>query len=366
MKQKESEENVYTIEELDQNGQLTGHRFSFTGGKILPLSYEALEKQISNEPGKLSIVLENVRVIESAHKKVNQGSIISFNTDLSTNRSFNSFCLVEQGWLPLGLPIDVDAILLPDKSTISTIVHRFNPSKSGAHKSGDIIEFLREKPIRINPSLFAIEGNIRAALSDEEVEQQLDEAYDKITRTLPKAILFPKDQSGLEGVKGVLKESMIGFENKSKFLMEVAPMINGPISDRRKIRLWNEVLEISRKHDIRKDSILMLVVLSIISIPQCKSPAHGIIKPSQSYDKESAYNALSDLRALDIFMNMMSFFPHEKIVFCTNDKALALFWTGIHASNFIREGTHGRYTLRPIDKVIQTCDLDLFKDLTSP
>lgn len=57
---------------------------------------------------------ELIDAMQAETKLRQHGGDVPFSAELSTNYSFNSFCLVEQGWLPLGLSIDVDTILLPD------------------------------------------------------------------------------------------------------------------------------------------------------------------------------------------------------------------------------------------------------------
>lgn len=47
-----------------------------------------------------------------------------------------------------------------------------------------------------------------------------------------------------------------------------------------------------------------------------------------------AYNALADLRSLEVLMHLFALFPNERLLLCTGDKDLALFWAGIRASDF--------------------------------
>ena len=51
-------------------------------------------------------------------------------------------------------------------------------------------------------------------------------------------------------------------------------------------------------------------------------------------------------------MGLYAMFPQERIHFCTADRALALFWTAIQASNFERRGSGFTFDLEPIDALL--------------
>lgn len=358
LEKKDLNEIGYTIELTDSDGQLTGQKLTCTGGNIRPLKYADLLVQIAGLPGKLPIAWDNAKVLESDHANARPGDRTSFTTYLNSNFSCNTFCLVENGWLPLGLAVPTDIILLLDNCTTT----RLNPSSNTKRIHPDFIDFLRDRPIRINPSLYAIEGNQKATLSNTQIEERLREAYDKIARQLPKAILIPKDMAGLEGVKGIIKESNVNFSKKQHFLVKVAPKLNGEVTNDRKGAVWSEILDLAAQHKVPTDSLLMVLLLTMVSV-QKNSPGYKIIKPGQQYTMENAYNALSDLRALEIYMTTLGYFPNEKVAFCTNDKNLALFWVGIQPNGFVSEGNHCRYKLNPVPELLNDTDIPLFRSL---
>lgn len=74
-------------------------------------------------------------------------------------------------------------------------------------------------------------------------------------------------------------------------------------------------------------------------MPNGSSPASRVLKFCPTYTKGDAYNALSDLRALEILMCLFGQFPNQNLMLWTSDKNLALFWVGLNASNFaFRDG----------------------------
>jgi hypothetical protein len=68
---------------------------------------------------------------------------------------------------------------------------------------------------------------------------------------------------------------------------------------------------------------------------------------------------LADLRSLEILINMFAVYPQERIMFCTGDKNLALFWAGMRVSGFAWTGEQVRYTLSPVDALLPNVSPEL-------
>lgn len=72
----------------------------------------------------------------------------------------------------------------------------------------------------------------------------------------------------------------------------------------------------------------------------------------QPYTAEVAYNALADLRALEVLMSLFALFPGQRIMLCTGDKDLALLWSGIRASDFAWADGHVSFKLSPVEDLL--------------
>lgn len=59
-----------------------------------------------------------------------------------------------------------------------------------------------------------------------------------------------------------------------------------------------------------------------------------MLKFDNQYTRADAYNASADLRSLEILMYIFALFPDQRVMLCTADKSMALFWVGLQASNF--------------------------------
>jgi len=113
------------------------------------------------------------------------------------------------------------------------------------------------------------------------------------------------------------------------------------------------VLAIAAESGVPMASLVVLAALSAVSVPNGKSPAKRLLKLNQpDYTEEDAYNALADLRSLEVLMHLFAMFPEEKILLCTGDKDLALFWAGIRASGFTMENGCFAGQLSPVEAML--------------
>lgn len=150
----------------------------------------------------------------------------------------------------------------------------------------------------------------------------------------------------------MLEESRADFERKQAFLLEVAPALANPISFRLMADRWAEALAAADRHGVRRTSLVVLAVLSSIVVPNSASPAKKLLKFGPGYDEGDAYNALADLRSLEILINLYAVYPDERPALFTGDKALALFWVGIQAHSFRRTGEGVSFDLAPVVELL--------------
>lgn len=214
------------------------------------------------------------------------------------------------------------------------------------------MDFFSGEGIRINPLLYALEGNLQKNPTPEVIEQQLKEVFAALRSALPQAELVPSDRSSLQGVIGIVHDTHVSMGRKQEFLMRLAPKLQTPTSACKKALLWDEVLTMAQDCGVTKNSLVVLAALSSISVPMGKSPAKRLLKLTADYSPKHAYNALADLRSLEILMCLFALFPDQRLMLCTGDKDLALFWAGIGASGFAWTGRHPSFKLSPVEALL--------------
>ncbi len=330
----------------------TGRSAAFAGIEFLPLQFaDLVDKKLSSEVV-IPLRWERAKVIESNIPGITVDTFSRGNTTLVSPFSARAIGLVKGGWLPSGLAVQNDMVVMPDRCIISDLKGRFCGGTKKNESDKDFLDLLAGRGTRINPLLYAIEGNLRRNPTPEIIEQQLNEAAAALRSALPEAELVPGDRGGLEGAIGIVRDTQVSMARKEEFLMRLAPKLHAPTSAGKKALLWDETLETARVCGVVKNSLVVLAALSAISVPNGKSPAKRLLKLSREYSTENAYNALADMRSLEILMGLFSLFPEQRLMLCTRDKDLALLWAGMRASDFAWCGDHATFTLSPVDELL--------------
>ncbi|MEH6387154.1 MAG: hypothetical protein V7772_04670 [Pseudomonas profundi] len=354
---------VWIFHEQDAEGLLTGRTTVFEGVELQPLTYADLAniKKLDG-PIKVPLSWSGARIIESNIPDLSVDDLANIKTTLESPFTNMAIGLVRGGWLPSGLALRDNMVVMPDRCTISDLAERFRDGQKIRH-GDDFLDLFQGKTVLINPGLFAMEGNKRQLPTSEQVAEQWAEACKKIRAALPEAQLTP--DSAVQGIVGLLDEMREHMARKIQFLCQVAPVLQSPISRRRRPQVWRELLEIAQRCGLPRNTLVVLAALSIACVENGAGPAKRLIKPSSKYSAGDAHNALADLRALELLLHFYARFPQEKIMLCTGDKNLALFWAGMRASGFVC-GNNGSvsYTLSPLDALLPRVTPDLWEAYT--
>lgn len=303
---------------------------SFVSVDFKPLGYKQLADARLHLPITVPLDWTNARVLETDVPGLDIDGYARGHAMLESVFSSTTVSLQRGGWLPSGLALSRHRVtVLPDRNVVGQIKARYEGGTVVA-STQDFLDVLNDLDVRINPMLFAMEGNGRKLPAPSVVESQLNEAVDLVGKALPKATLVVGDGS-LAGALGMLEEARADFDGKQAFLLEVAPGLAKPTSFRLMPDRWAEALAAADRHGVRRSSLVVLAVLSSIVVPNSGSPAKKVLKFAPGYNDGDAYNALADLRSLEILINLYAAFPDERPAIFTADKALALFWVGIQA-----------------------------------
>jgi len=342
---------VMKFAELEgQNGQ-PARSISFVGIEFLPLGYQQLAEARLHVPVTVPLDWHNAKVLETDIPGVDIDKIAKGHATLESIFSSMTVSLQRGGWLPSGLAVSRPGVtVLPDRNAVSQIKARYEGGTVTAGER-DFLDMLADLDVRINPLLFAIEGNGRSIPAPALVAAQLEEAVALIGRALPKATLAIGDQS-LPGALGLIEDTRLGLARKQAFLIDIAPNLVSPTSRALLDIRWQELLEAADRYQVPRNSLVMLAALSAVAVPNSGSPAKKLLKFRPDYSAGDAYNALADLRSLEILINIFALFPKERVALFTADRALALFWTGIQAHDFRRAGDSAHFELAPVEALL--------------
>ncbi|MEX5286388.1 hypothetical protein QCO44_12325, partial [Selenomonas sputigena] len=240
--------------------------------------------------------------------------------------------------------------ILIDRNIVSQIVGRFDGGRA-VGSDPDFLDLFADRPLKISPVLFAMEGNTRATPTPEQVRGQLDEFIAKFRAALP-ATKLVVDSNVEKGILGSIEDTRAGFAKRQKFLMSVAPRLVAPVARAKVPARRDEVLSIADQCGVARGSLVVLAALSVVFVANGASPAKRLLKIRAEYRDEDAYNALVDLRSLEMLIYVFARLPDLPAMLCTADKDLALFWVGIQASNFEKKGAGVSCDLLPIDALL--------------
>lgn len=137
-------------------------------------------------------------------------------------------------------------IVLPDRCTITELKGRFLHGVKRNADDKDFLDFLPGDGIRINPLLFALEGNLRRNPTPYEIQRQLQEVSAALRIALPKAELVPGDSGGLRGVDGIVQDTETSMQKTDFLDAHGATAASGSDKRKQEAQLWDETLAVAK------------------------------------------------------------------------------------------------------------------------
>ncbi|WP_186043950.1 hypothetical protein [Burkholderia gladioli] len=330
--------------------EATQRRLALSGGELVPLGFDELVPLQGKlrEPIAFPLRIEGATVASTEFKHLRTAEKLNVKMELQSHLGSTVLGLVKGGWLPSGLILDEETLLLPDRCTVAALRSRFIGGQPKVGVPPDFLDFAHDKALKINPMLYAMEGTTGSCNPDaSELSSLYDRAARKIGEALPKAVMFPSKNDALRGVIGLLRDQAQGFTARQRFLIKAAPLLATPIARKQLPDLWFQLLELADRHGVARASMLVCALVSASAAHPAMNPAMGVLKPRRQYTEKNAFNALADLRALDLLIAAGTDFPDKRVALLTEDRALALFWVGMQTHNHRRDGTSIRYAMNP-------------------
>ncbi|KAF5881359.1 hypothetical protein [Rhizobium sp. PEPV16] len=337
--------NVLTVRETGSDGS-QGREISITDVEFAPLDFNALRDAKLHQ--RLDIPLRGRgRVHSTQGLDIHHGKIATFSTILESRFTSKAIGLVQGGWLPSALAHIANTVVLPDRCVVAQLASRLKDGITRDGSEPDFIDLFAANPVRINPLLFVLEGDQGSNPTPDQLRRHLAEARTKLRSALPNCEIVAGDDQGLRGVLGLIEDTREGGQRKQSFLLEINQYVKSPVSRQRRDVVWNRVVDAAARHGLPTASLVVLAALSAVVSPQKNNPAKGLLKFGQEYALADVYNALADIRALEILTALFGFFPHEHLMLCTADRDMAVFWVGVAASNFRVQDGRCTYDVNP-------------------
>lgn len=198
----------------------------------------------------------------------------------------------------------------------------------------------RPTPI-LNPILCATEGRWRTQPTFEQFKEELKNARAILRRTLPEAQVLEHPQEKLHAVYELSASQAQRMKREAQFLVALCPKLASRTRGGAEAWLEAQILQEADRLAVSRQSLCCIAALSTLyEKTDGAEPliGRGVLKPKIKYSENDAYNALSDLHALE-FLAAGSNLPGPAVGFCTRDKYLAAFWVCLNIQSGSWKGT---------------------------
>lgn len=237
------------------------------------------------------------------------------------------------GWLPIQFsPVEV---LLVDRNVRSALRDIMTyPERTDMDCERWWLDQLNSERFLLNSALCAFEGKSREVPSFEAFCDELERTNEILISALPKARLVHHRQDDYVRLYENVLTTIPRQDRETKFLVEVCPMLSQRTALGRERMIEQKILKAARILDIELQSLVVMATLSCLYEPETGSPpmiGRRILKPTDGYSIEKAYNALADIRLLE-FLAATSGLGGPLPGLCTRDKYLAAFWVTLGIS----------------------------------
>jgi hypothetical protein len=241
------------------------------------------------------------------------------------------YALVACGWLPM--PFATPQYFLVDRNVLATL----RAIRNRGPRPGDTnfcwwTQLFDGATTLFNPLLYAYEGQHRRTPTMAEFVAAYNEGLAELETAFPRAALVQYEQVHFEAAYGQLRSLGERAGRDFQFLLKTIPLVANRVPRSREKLVQAQVLQQARDLGVIRDAPVVLAVLSVLyEDTHGKRPAYGrrLLKPKINYSTEDAYNAISDLRHIELAALSQAVLSDRAFALCTNDRGVALFWSAL-------------------------------------
>lgn len=322
---------------LRYEAEESGDLIEFSPTFAEPLGLDALTALSSDGQPPLELHFSSEKIVVNGAVRHGQSRI---RTPVVFHEPLRIFALVRGGWLPP--PFAIPRCFLVDRNVVIELskIREMNPSGIGQSVQY-WLSFFEQNSAVFNPWPYAFEAGLRCKPTIEEFIKAYEDGVNELHTSLPDCTVMECNdvqyQAGYAQLEAFDKRSA----RESQFLQKTVPLIVNRVSRNREQKVLSEILTAADSLDINGRSLISLLVLSCLyenidGVPP--SIGRKIIKPKPNYGEGDCYNAIADLRHIEIAMAVDSLFPEKAFSLCTCDKGIASLWCAAPRGEVIKEG----------------------------
>lgn len=275
--------------------------------------------------------------IESNHSFLNgvhEPNQIKVSTNVEFHEPTTVYSLVEGGWLPP--PLAKPSRFLVDRNVISRLRSiRENKVSMNERSFKWWMDLFTSKDTVFHPLPYAFESKFKRKPTFLEFCQAYDKAVYELRQFFPGCRVVEFSTPHYDAAYKTLEDLDDRNAQETRFLIHVCPLVAHRVSSKNVISVKNHILKMADSFHLKRNSLAVLTVLSCLYENIHGTPVaigRQIIKPKETYSELDAFNALSDLRHVEIAALSKGILKDEGYWLCTCDKALALLWSSLAIS----------------------------------
>jgi hypothetical protein len=297
---------------------------------IHPLGADGIRKLEEDDTAALELTLEGENAIVDGVASPGRATV---KTKVSFNNPTTIFALVRGGWLPL--PFAIPARFLVDRNVVISL-RKIREGKVAANAQALQwwTKFFAEGSGMFNPLPYAFEAGYRRKPTLDEFVSAFDEGASELRDALPKCHIVEFEDTHYRAAYAQLEAFDERNERETKFLQAVCPLVVQRVPRRTETEVAEAIVIAADKCELNRASLVTLAVLSCLyEDMHGTTPAIGrrILKPRSAYSEADAFNALSDLRHIELAVAGQACFKQEAFSLCTCDRPMALLWSALSA-----------------------------------
>jgi hypothetical protein len=300
-------------------------RFDFDARRITPLDFDALRAALEGEPIQTEMygLMKDEAGEQSAH-------VLRATVNFKHPNPF--YALVPGGVLPPAFFAQTDLRLsfALDRNVVSGL-RQWHEKGTGGSGWSISIGMLNQPGMSSSPLLGAVEGSGQGAPSFERFCRDLDE-IETISRTvLPRVNLRSTQRPGC---RERMYAECVNLNRRApaelEFLRQANLLLKNAVKAKALRAKEREILACAKALELQRGCFVVTTVLAKLyeatggtdgAAPQ------GVLKFRERYGDADAYNALADIRQLEVIAGCWAGLPNPALI--TADQKLALLWAGL-------------------------------------
>jgi hypothetical protein len=301
--------------------------------------------------------------------KIN-GNIVAGMAKMDGRLSFSEkmaiYALVPNGgWLPV--PFVSPQHFLLDSNVVANfrkLRQNQNLTDGKAHELWT--RFFEQGTALFNAFPYALEGNSRRILNFDEFVQAFEQGAREVARIFPRSQVVRYSPADRRIAYSQLQALHANTPREIEFFCEISPLLEAPTSGAKLRLVADRILAASERAGVNRKSLAVVIALSCLyEDPRSRTRSIGrrILKPKRAYDAGDAYNAICDLRHVELAAAGQALTTHGRFALCTSDKAVASLWCALGIRDVITTVTGTEYTFDFSPELFPRLDEDGIREI---